>query len=296
MRGVYGTSTSCVEIGAAEASYILCDAGTGLTAFGNHVMRAGNGAGAEASYVLSDDGTVRTDFGSHVMQANNKVVTGRAQFHIFISHLHWDHIQGFPFFAPAYVKGNKVNIYGCHRDLKEAFILQQPPTHFPVSIDSMSADISFTILEPDQEFEIEGFTVKTIKQNHPGDSYGYRFDKGGKRIVYSTDSEHAKGSDRADYVFLDFFHDADLLICDAQYSFGDAGLAKENWGHSSNMTAVELSVKAGVKRLCIFHNDPALDDAELDHLLEDTRRYLTLYDANYPLTIDLAYDGLDIIV
>jgi phosphoribosyl 1,2-cyclic phosphodiesterase len=264
--GSYGSNTSCLQICNPGEDYLLCDAGTGLRDFGNRIVQsAGKGENFEGK-----------------------------TFHIFVSHLHWDHIQGFPFFTPAYVSGNRVCIYGFHKDLKQAFTAQQEYPFFPVPLKSLSADIEFTVLEEGKEYRIAGFTVKGAKQNHPGDSYGYRFEKDGKSVVYSTDSEHKEEAYEKDYALLDFFNDADLLIFDAQYSWLDAITAKENWGHSSNIMAVELSVKSRVKHLCIYHNEPTLDDERLDKFLEDTRGYLILYDEAHSLKIDLAYDGLEI--
>lgn len=267
IHGGYGANTSCVEIRGGE-EYVICDAGTGLRDFGNYIMQNRTGMG-------KGEGTL---------------------FHIFLSHLHWDHIQGFPFFSPAHTKGNRINIYGCHRDLAQAFVGQQRSPNFPVSFDAMSADIKFVLLEPGKEYEIGGFTVSAITQNHPGDSYGYRFEKDRKSVVYSTDCEHTQKSDDKDYRFLDFFRHADLLIFDAQYPLMDALTAKENWGHSNNMSAIELSVSAQVKRVCIFHNEPTFNDEELDAYLEGSKRYLALYAQDYPLEVDVAYDGMSILV
>ena len=261
----YGSNTSCMEIDGGE-EYVLCDAGTGLRDFGNHVMKS-----------LS-------------LQKNSKTNV----FNIFISHLHWDHIQGFPFFIPAYIPGNRVHIYGFHGELEQAFIKQQEYPFFPIPLKSLGADIQFTVLDEGKDYEIAGFTVKGIKQNHPGDSYGYRLEKDGKSIVYSTDSEHKEDAYDEEYIFVNFFRDADLLIFDAQYSLLDAISAKENWGHSNNIIAVELSVKAGVKHLCIYHNEPTFDDERLDEFLEDTRRYLAIFAEKSPLKIDLAYDGMQV--
>ncbi len=263
--GCYGTNTSCIEIdGGSE--YMICDAGTGLRDFGNHALKT---------------------MGQTQHQKPNV-------FNIFMSHLHWDHIQGFPFFTPAYMAGNHINIFSLHQDLKKVFVTQQKNPFFPVPLKFMNAQINFTVLKPEQEYQIAGFNVKTIEQNHPGNSYGYRFEKDGKSIVYSTDSEHKTEAYYDDYVFLDFFRNADLLVFDAQYSLLDAISFKENWGHSSNIMGVELSVKANVKRLCIFHNEPTLDDEKLDQFLDDTRRYLKIYSESSSLQIDLAYDGMQI--
>jgi phosphoribosyl 1,2-cyclic phosphodiesterase len=218
--GSYGGNTSCIEIRDADA-YVLCDAGTGLRDFGNSL----------APY------------------------HSPAVFHLFISHLHWDHIQGFPFFTPAFIPGNRIYIYGCHPDLEQAFLEQQRAPYFPVPLKAMQAEITFTILLPGKSYEIAGLAVQCLRQNHPGDSYGYSFSKGGKKIVYSTDSEHKRDAQSPFYPFLNFIYGADLLIFDAQYTLLDAIGMKENWGHSSNVVAVELAIEGKVKRLCLFHNE-----------------------------------------
>jgi phosphoribosyl 1,2-cyclic phosphodiesterase len=261
IKGSYGGNTSCIEINGAD-EYIICDAGTGLRDFGNYVMGSGYG--------------------------------GNGVYNIFISHLHWDHIQGFPFFIPAFIPGNRINIYGCHHELEAAFENQQKPPSFPVSLDYMQAEKKFIVLETGREYHIAGLRVKCIKQNHPGDSYGYCFEREGEKIVYATDSEHQQDVCVNESPLLDFFRDADLLIFDAQYSFFESAHTKENWGHSSNILGVKLSVNANVKHLCLFHNEPACNDETLDKFLQDTRNYLKTYSDTSPLKIDLAYDGLEI--
>jgi len=261
VRGGYGGNTSCIEI-RGQDEYVICDAGTGLRDFGNHILQ------------LDNPDTIKC--------------------HILMSHLHWDHIQGFPFFTPAYIPGNNINIYGCHSNLEQAFIDQQNPPYFPVPLKEMKANIIFHALEPGKIYDIAGLSVKAFKQNHPGDSYGYSFLKEGKKIVYSTDAEHKRTSEEDINHRIDFFGNADLLIFDAQYKLEDAIGAKENWGHSNNLMAVELSIQARVKRLCLFHNEHSYNDDALDQYLDDTRKYLQCHADAYPLKIDLAYDGLEI--
>jgi phosphoribosyl 1,2-cyclic phosphodiesterase len=265
VRGGYGTNTSCVEIEGGE-EYVICDAGTGLRDFGNYALAA----------------------------PDNRKPMRPNVFNILISHLHWDHIQGFPFFTPAYIPGNRVTIYGGHKDLEQAFIKQQEEPNFPVPLSRMRAEIRFRVLEPGRQHEIGGIPVHCLKQNHPGDSYGYRFEKHDKAVVYSTDSEHKEDAHREDYEFLAFFRNADLLIFDAQYDLLDAIYVKENWGHSSNIIGVELAVKSGVKHLALYHNEPTMDDEKLDKFLEDTRHYLNIYTEGHPMKISLSYDGMEI--
>lgn len=272
VRGNYGSNTSCVELRNGN-EYVICDAGTGLRDLGNyHMKRIEQG-------LQRKSGTV---------------------FNIFISHFHWDHIQGFPFFTPAYIPGNTVKIYSFHKKLKSYFVRQQNQPYFPVPLASMNANIEFIVLKPGKSYEISGFHITGIEQKHPGTSYGYRFQKGGKTVVYSSDAEHATSYDGAareeNYPFLNFFKEADLLIFDAQYDWNEAVLSKDDWGHSSYVAGVELAVKANVKHLCLFHNEPAYSDERLDALLDDTKNYLRVYNENkpHPMKVDLAYDGYEI--
>jgi phosphoribosyl 1,2-cyclic phosphodiesterase len=265
VRGGYGGNTSCIELRGGD-EYVLGDAGTGLRDFGNYYMKA-----------------------KMTGQKNLPTV-----FNIFISHLHWDHIQGFPFFTPAFIPGNKIHIYGCHADLEQIFINQQNAPCFPVPLQAMRAEIRFHVIQPGRSYDIAGINVTGIKQNHPGDSYGYSFIKDGKNVVYSTDAEHKDSAKDDNYEFIKFFQNANLLIFDAQYSFLDAVDTKENWGHSSNLLGVELAVRAGVQRLCLFHNEHTFDDEALDQFLNDTRKYLQILDSSSRLEIYLAYDGLEI--
>jgi phosphoribosyl 1,2-cyclic phosphodiesterase len=260
VRGSYGGNTSCVEIRGGD-EYILCDAGTGLRDFGNYIIGRG---------------------------------VGKSVYNIFMSHLHWDHIQGFPFFVPAFIPGNQIRIYSFHHELEDSFKNQQKTPLFPVPFDSMPAEKQFIVLETGREYQIGGWAVSGIRQNHPGDSYGYCFERDGKKIVYSTDSEHMEDVWNNEQPIISFFRNADLLIFDSQYSFMESTHMKENWGHSSNLLGVELSVAADVKYLCLFHNEPACNDETLDRFLEKTKKYLKIYSDTSPLKICLAYDGLEI--
>ena len=261
--GTYGGHGPCVQIETGGFDYFVCDMGSGLRPFGQAAM-------------AQRDGTAQT-------------------FHIFQSHLHWDHIMGLPFFAPAFVPGNKVVIYGSHRDLEAALRRQQAPPSFPVDFATIfDTRVEFRHLEPGQRHEIAGVAVTSMLQRHSGDSYGYRFESQGKVFVYSTDSEHPLAQPEHTERFVAFFRGADLVVFDAMYSLADAISVKADWGHSSNIVAVELCQLAGAKRLCLFHHEPVLDDAAIDALLAETRRLEEITRGAAPLQVSAAYDGLEI--
>jgi len=257
----FGGHTSCVEIVTGGPDYVICDLGTGVRPFGQAA--------------LARDSGPRT-------------------YHVFLSHVHWDHIMGLPFFTPAYIPGNRVVIYGGHPHLEAALRRQQEQPSFPVGFDTFRADISFVHLEPGRWHEAAGMRVLLKLQRHAGDSFGFRFESGGRSVVYSTDSEHDLGNRSETDAFVAFFRDADLVVFDAMYSLADAISVKADWGHSSNIAGVELCHAAGVKHLCMFHHEPAFDDASIARVLADTRRYEEICRTDAPMTVTAAYDGMEI--
>ncbi len=263
--GTYGGNTSCVEIVTGGDEYVLCDMGSGAREFGNSVL-AKDGPGKKNRY------------------------------NVFMSHLHWDHVMGFPFFTPAYIPGNVVRIHGCHKNMREAFERQQSSPSFPVDFRTLGATIEFVELEPGRSYDIDGLSVRAIAQRHGGDSFGYRFSKDGRTLVYSTDSEHKYETLDESYPFVEFFRNADVLIFDAQYSLADQISVKEDWGHSSNMIGVELAQLAGVKHLVMYHHEPVNDDQTLEKILAETRRYeeISRSEQKQKVIISSAYDGLEI--
>ena len=215
-------------------------------------------------------------------------------YHVFMSHLHWDHIMGLPFFTPAYIPGNQLVIHGCHARLEEAFIRQQAEPSFPVDFSVIANQVRFVTLEPGRSYEVAGLTVTPRKQLHAGDSYGYRFEAAGKSVVYSTDSEHKLDDPEETSGFVEFFRAADVVIFDAMYSLADAVSVKADWGHSSNVVGVELCQLAAVKHLCMFHHEPAYDDTAIARVLADTRRFEEITRTGPPLRVSSAYDGMEI--
>jgi phosphoribosyl 1,2-cyclic phosphodiesterase len=261
--GTFGGNSSCVEIETGGDEHVICDLGSGARPFGNDVL-ARRGPGRPGS------------------------------FHVLLSHPHWDHIMGFPFFTPAYVSGHRIRIYGCHGDLEAALRRQHGAPSFPVEFDRLGATIEFVVLEPGRIYDIAGLRVTPKRQFHPGDSYGYRLEKDGRSVVYSTDSEHKRDDPAETDQFVAFFREADLVIFDAQYSLADAISVKEDWGHSSNIVGVELCQAARARHLCLYHHDPMFDDERLAALLAETRRFEEITRSDHRVHVSAAYDGLEI--
>ena len=259
----FGGHSPCVQIDCGGEEYVLCDLGSGARPFGNTVI-ATRGAQTPAVY------------------------------HVFMSHVHWDHIMGFPLFSPAYIPGNRIRIYGCHDLLEAAFRRQHGAPSFPVEFDQLAAQIEFIRLEPGRRYDVAGLNVRAMLQAHSGDSYGYRFEHGGKSVVYSTDSEHKLEDQKDTQAFVEFFRNADLVIFDAMYALADAVSVKADWGHSSNIVGVELCQMAGVRHLCLFHHEPAYDDEKLTAIWRESERLEELTRGERPLRITAAYDGLEL--
>jgi phosphoribosyl 1,2-cyclic phosphodiesterase len=259
----FGGNTACVQLDAGGSEHVLCDLGSGARELGLAAM------------------------------ARHRPGTPQV-FHVFLSHLHWDHIQGFPFFVPAYIPGNRIRIYGCHDGLEAGFRRQHGGPSFPVEFTQLASTIEFVQLVPGKTYEVAGFRVTAKRQFHSGDSYAYRFERDGKAVVYSTDSEHKLDDPASAQAFAEFFRDADLVIFDAMYSLADAFSIREDWGHSSNIVGVELCQMAGVRHLCLFHHEPAYDDDKLTAIWRETERLEELTRGERPLRISAAYDGLEL--
>lgn len=267
-----GVNTSCLSIESGVPNeYVICDAGTGLRDYGVEYAKSG-------------------------------ALAKPATFHFFLTHLHWDHIQGFPFFVPAFVPGNKIVVHGYHHNIAEYFEKQMNSPTFPVPMKALGAEVTFDVKPPWESFQVCGFTVSGIQQNHPSISFGYRFQKDKKAIVYSTDCEHTETAHEDGYPFIEFFKNADILIFDAMYSLAAASVLKANWGHSNNFMGVKLAAKAHVKRLFLFHHEPTSDDEALVQFLNNTIAYTDFYHREgktkpkdrFPLEVALAYDGLEV--
>jgi phosphoribosyl 1,2-cyclic phosphodiesterase len=263
LAGTYGGHSACVQLLVDGDDHYVCDMGSGLRPFGLAAMarRAGK----------------------------------PQTFHVFMSHLHWDHIMGAPFFVPGFIPGNRVVIYGSHRELEFALRRQNEPPSFPVGFDVIfGAKVEFVHLEPGVAQAVGPLRVTTLLQRHAGDSYGWRFEAGGKALVYSTDSEHPLADPAHTERFVRFFDAADLVIFDAMYSLADAISVKADWGHSSNVVGVELCQLAGARQLCLYHHEPVFDDAQIEQMLAETRRLEEITRTGAGLRVVAAYDGLEI--
>lgn len=223
-----GGNTPCVEVRYGDTRLIL-DAGTGIRPLGEEMLREGD---EEATLLLS--------------------------------HLHWDHIQGLPFFLPAWIPGHRVTLLGTH-GLRDALDAQMRAPHFPVRLSDMKAELSFVEVASGGDVRVGDVTIRAVTLNHPGGVYGYRIEAGGRSVVYATDTEHYSCPDPH---LVALAKDADVLIYDAMYTedeyAGRVGPTKVGWGHSTWEAGVAVAEAAGVSRLALFHHDPQRTDDGVD--------------------------------
>ncbi len=262
VRGTVGGNTTCMSV-EWKQGLIIFDAGTGIRELGRVLM----------------DGP----FGR-----------GKGEVYILMSHTHWDHIMGFPYFAPLFQK-NLIHIWGCHEGIERRLRGQQAPDYFPVPLDIYPAQIDFQQVEPEKQYELPGGVKVTPKKlNHPGDSYGYRVERNSSVIVFATDSEYKRNNGDQHDALIEFFKDADVLVFDSQYTLEES-MIKEDWGHSTAVIGVDMAIQAGVKRLALFHHEPNYPDKFVFELMQKARRYKNL---NYPdvqLDIFVAMEQMEII-
>ncbi len=252
----YGGNTTCIKILREQVNRIaILDAGTGIRKLGKELMAEG---------------------------VSQNIIN------IFFSHFHWDHIQGFPFFAPAYNPEQKIGIHtmgkGKIKNLKEIFTTQMQKEYFPVELEKMGAQ--FIFFSHGEKETIHGANVKSISQYHKyqGGSYGFRVDDENVSLVVCTDIEHINGIDKN---IIKFARDADLLIHDGQYTSEEYKKFK-GWGHSTWEQCVEVAIKAKVKKLIITHHDPDHNDEFLNSIEKKCKKM-------FPDSL-LAKEGMEVIV
>jgi phosphoribosyl 1,2-cyclic phosphodiesterase len=261
-----GGNTSCVEV--------ICDANErpSNSPPGDPAARPDPSQG---THLIFDAGTGLRALGADLMSRRKPVNA-----HLFLSHYHWDHVQGFPFFVPAYVPGNHVSLYGAGGPgaVRRVMEGQMSAPCFPVTMNEMKSNISFHDIEPGSDFLVGGVRIRTAPARHPNGCLFYRVDHQGRSVVYATDTEHADNGE-PDAQLLGLARGADVLIYDAQYtpeeySGAVGGGSKKGWGHSTAQEGVRLAQLAGVSRLVLYHHDPSHDDAEVERIEAAARALL----------------------
>ncbi|MFC1544461.1 MBL fold metallo-hydrolase [Gemmatimonadota bacterium] len=238
----YGGDTTCVELEPSAGDTFILDAGTGLRGLGNKLL-----------------------------------AEGKTTFHFLLSHAHWDHLLGFPYFKPLYRAETKIHLHGCtnaQASIRSFFAESMKPPYFPLNLSDVPATITFDDVCPPQ-LEICGLQFKTILLNHPNHGYGVRITDEGRSFAFFPDNElshaHPKGGTFADYVR--FLEGVDVLIHDAEYLPEEYEAWSKGWGHSTFTDTVRLAGEAGVDRLILWHLNQDRSDDDVDDLLKQARAY-----------------------
>lgn len=237
----YGGHTMCVEVITPKMSLFI-DGGSGLRLAGDHLM-----------------------FGPSTL--------GGAEVHILMTHFHWDHLIGLPFFSPIFVPGNQIHFYAVQEDLEDNIrrIFQKP--NFPVPFQELGAKLHFHSLKPRVPVSFEGIQVTPYQLDHPDPCWGYRFDYQGKSYAHCVDGEFRRASRKELGPDLPMYTNADVMLFDAQYSFLEAS-ERINWGHASAPIGVDLAIREGIKKVLFVHHDPASTDEKIAQVEAQTVEYV----------------------
>lgn len=267
----YGGNTPCVEICTSDKKLIILDAGTGIRNLGNFIAEKG------------------------IEQS----------FDILISHYHWDHIQGIPFFNPIYQEGRTVTFYGIpgsDKSIQKLLSFQMEKDYFPIKIDEVAADIKFKSLKPNDSFNLDGVIIDTFLVYHPSPTLTFKVRENGKSIVYMTDNELDVTLENKNDLdeklrnknqgLIKFCNGCDYLIHDMM--FEDFVSDKLGWGHSSSKALAHFAIMADIKNLVFFHYNPDYTDDKIDDILEQTKSWLKQYES--PINCIAASEGLKISV
>lgn len=258
----YGGNTTCLEMTLESGKKVIIDAGTGIRPLGNKLLEE----------------------------------KAPIDIHLLITHIHWDHILGFPFFDPLYEPTTKISIEGfptCMKGLRSTFDNRMGDGFFPLQFDDLRAEIQYQDKLSKGSLEIDGLTVESIFLQHPQGGYGYRFHEGGKTLVFLTDNELREDAwiGRTPKEYAEFCKDADILIHDAQYIPQEID-DRRGWGHSDYSSTFDLAHAANVKKLILFHHDPSRSDLEVA-AIRDSCADLAVK-RNSPMIIEAAQENSEL--
>ncbi len=273
----YGGNTTCLEITTDEGNKIIIDGGSGIRQLGLDQL-------AKLPVTVS----------------------------LFITHTHWDHIQGLPFYTPLFIRGNKINIYGAfdpvyRKDIREILATQMEYCYFPVRESELMADITYTSLKEGEPITVGSTSVTPILLNHPVLNFGYKVESNGKKFFFTGDYEPATNIydadedgydlyqemvDKQNEIISEFIRDADAAVMDAQYTTEEYK-TKKGWGHGTYDSCIALAKKSRVKNLYLTHHDPTRKDEKLDLIYEELK---TKYPNEAGFSMSLAIEGTEIVL
>lgn len=258
--GTTGGNTPCVEARLADDTMVVFDAGSGIQAL------------------------------SAALQKERRRIR---EFHVFFTHFHYDHVQGLPFFVPAYDPGVKVRFYSPLSELEHNLKHHMQHPYFPITMDGKMSNFEFVVLDQWQgPLRLGGAEITWRELNHPGRAFGYQIRENGRTFVHATDVELLESDFEKTPENTRFFHGADMMILDTQYTLGEA-IEKYNWGHTSFSLGVDFATAWAVKNLYLFHHEPLYNDKKLHKNLQSARWYANRL-GNTTLQIHLSQEGAEV--
>jgi phosphoribosyl 1,2-cyclic phosphodiesterase len=240
MVGGYGTATTCVSVQSPKSQIIL-DGGSGIRNLSEKIM----------------SGTVGR---------------GKGPFHIFMTHFHWDHVIGLPFFTPHFVPGNTIHYYGVQENLEEMIrgIFKKP--YFPVPFEMLASKVHFHVLKPRVPIQVDDMTITPYQLDHPDPCWGYKVECGGKAYAHCVDTEGTRVSREEMGADLPLYQNVDLMYFDAQYTFPELA-EKANWGHSAAQVGLDIAFRESIGHILFAHHDPGATIQQVQELKRQTQEY-----------------------
>jgi len=270
--GGYGTATTCVEVSTTKQQLII-DGGSGIRILSEKMM----------------SGTTHT--------------STRGPFHIFMTHFHWDHLIGLPFFTPHFMPGANIHYYGVQKDLEKLIrgVFQKP--YFPVPYEALAAKVHFHVLQPYKPIQLGNMTITPYQLDHPDPCWGYKIVCQDKVYSHCVDTEGTRVSQEELGPDLPLYQGVDLMYFDAQYTFPELA-EKANWGHSAAQIGLDIAFREGVKQVLFAHHDPGASIQQINEIRQQTMEYYNwrlqhAKQSNEPISEvkwDFAYDGLEVIL
>jgi len=239
--GGFGTATTSVEVTSHNGAQIIIDGGSGIRNLGEAML-------------------------------SGPASKGKANIHVFLTHFHWDHLIGLPFFVPNFIAGNRINYYAVQPELESLVrgLFRRP--YFPVSFESLASDIRFYQIEPRKPLKIDDFTITPYQLDHPDPCWGYKIENQGKTYAHCVDSEGTRASREALGPDLPLYQNIDLMYFDAQYTLPELA-EKANWGHSAAQIGLDIAFRESVKRILFAHHDPGAQTHNINELHRQTAEY-----------------------
>jgi phosphoribosyl 1,2-cyclic phosphodiesterase len=232
LSNIFGGNTTCVSVTSDSGDICILDCGTGLRPLGDKLIK-------EEKFIKGSD------------------------ISFFITHTHWDHVQGFPFFKPAWMPGNRIHFYSPVADMQNRFEYQHDFRFFPRKLEEMGSQKDYIRIAPLQEIKIGNMTVDCIPLRHPGGSFAYRFRENDKTFIFATDAEFTgEYLESLNVENKHFFDNSEILMIDSQYSLDDSFM-KFDWGHTSYTMAVNCALRWNVSKLILTHHDPSYSDSQI---------------------------------